>query len=161
MSVALQDLGSNMADYKRAVFQDEEAAEVAGDGSISPDSMEVGFRKSGGPLLSRLGSRIPLKLVRAAVSLFVVLLLLGLVISLGIQYSQDPSHTTCLTEACIIVASKVLEALDRETHPCDDFYQYACGGVDQTEPTARRPLQVEHLQQHLGSKPSHYEALAG
>lgn len=43
-------------------------------------------------------------------------------------FLPDPSHTTCLTEACIIVASKVLEALDRGTHPCDDFYQYACGG---------------------------------
>ncbi|XP_066475738.1 endothelin-converting enzyme 2 [Tiliqua scincoides] len=130
MSVALQDLGNsaNMAEYKRAVFQDEEAPEAAGDGSTSPDSLEVGFRKSGGPLLSCLGSRIHLKLVRCAISLFVVLLLLGLVISMGIQYSQDPSRTTCLTEACIIVASKVLEALDRETHPCDDFYQYACGG---------------------------------
>ncbi|XP_053161461.1 endothelin-converting enzyme 2 isoform X2 [Hemicordylus capensis] len=117
-----------MAEYKRAMFQDEEAPDTAGDGSTSPDGMEVGFRKGGAPLLSRLGSRIQLKLVLCAISLFVVLLLLSSVISMGIQYSRDPSHTTCLTEACIIVASKVLEALDRETHPCDDFYQYACGG---------------------------------
>ncbi|XP_060098593.1 endothelin-converting enzyme 2 [Heteronotia binoei] len=128
MNVALQDLGSNMAEYKRAMFQDEEAPEAAADGSTSPDGVEVGFRKGNGPLLSRLGSRTQLKLALCAVSLFVLLMLLGLVIALGIQYSRDPSHTTCLTEACIIVASKILEALDRETHPCDDFYQYACGG---------------------------------
>lgn len=26
------------------------------------------------------------------------------------------------------MASKILEALDRETDPCKDFYQYSCGG---------------------------------
>lgn len=46
----------------------------------------------------------------------------------GMPSLPDPSHSMCLTDACIRVASKILEALDAETDPCQDFYQYSCGG---------------------------------
>ncbi|KFQ71460.1 Endothelin-converting enzyme 2, partial [Phaethon lepturus] len=117
-----------MPDYKRATLQDDEGPEPAGDGSASPDSVEVGFRKGPGPLLSRLASRSQLELAPCAVAVSLVLLLGIAVAALAIQYRRDPSHSTCLTDACVRVASKILEALDAEMDPCQDFYQYSCGG---------------------------------
>lgn len=40
----------------------------------------------------------------------------------------------CLSKQCITVASNILNAMDSTTHPCDDFYQYACGGWIKTNP---------------------------
>lgn len=34
----------------------------------------------------------------------------------------------CLSEPCVSVASAVLGALDRSVNPCQDFYNFACGG---------------------------------
>ncbi|XP_031459407.1 endothelin-converting enzyme 2 isoform X2 [Phasianus colchicus] len=128
MNVALQELGHAMPDYKHATLQEDEGPEPAGDGSASPDSVEVGFRKGTGPLLSRLASRSQLELVLCTVTVTLALLLGITIVALAIQYSRDPSHTMCLTEACVRVASKILEALDTDTDPCQDFYQYSCGG---------------------------------
>ncbi|XP_014727175.1 PREDICTED: endothelin-converting enzyme 2 [Sturnus vulgaris] len=123
-----RSLPQQMPNYKRATLQDEEGPEPAGDGSASPDSVEVGFRKGPGTLLSRLASRSQLELVLCAVAVSLALLLSVAVVTLAIQYHRDPSHSTCLTDACVRVASKILEALDTEMDPCQDFYQYSCGG---------------------------------
>ncbi|XP_014588265.1 endothelin-converting enzyme 2 isoform X4 [Equus przewalskii] len=85
----------------------------------------VGFRKRTRYFLS---SRTQLELVLAGVSLLLAALLLGCFVALGVQYHRDPSHSTCLTEACIQVAGKILESLDRGMSPCEDFYQFSCGG---------------------------------
>lgn len=34
----------------------------------------------------------------------------------------------CLSEPCVSVASAVLGSLDRSVDPCQDFYNFACGG---------------------------------
>ncbi|KAM5334746.1 endothelin-converting enzyme 2 isoform 3-T3 [Glossophaga mutica] len=133
MNVALQELGGggNMVEYKRATLRDEDAPETPVEGGASPDAVEVGFQKRTRRLL---GSHTQLELVLAGVCLLLAALLLGCFVALGVQYHRamspatDTSHSTCLTEACIRVAGKILETLDRGVSPCEDFYQFSCGG---------------------------------
>ncbi|XP_034517663.1 endothelin-converting enzyme 2 isoform X5 [Ailuropoda melanoleuca] len=133
MNVALQELGGggNMVEYKRTTLREEDAPETPVEGGASPDAVEVGFRKR---TRDFLGSHTQLELVLAAVSLLLAALLLGCLVALGVQYHRDPSHSTCLTEACIRVAGKILESLDRGVSPCEDFYQFSCGGWIQRNP---------------------------
>ncbi|XP_028410277.1 endothelin-converting enzyme homolog isoform X2 [Dendronephthya gigantea] len=42
--------------------------------------------------------------------------------------SPTPPTKTCSTPACIVSAAEILNKLDQSTKPCDDFYQYSCGG---------------------------------
>ena len=34
----------------------------------------------------------------------------------------------CLTESCVQTAARLLRQMDRTADPCQDFYQFACGG---------------------------------
>ncbi|XP_066995803.1 neprilysin-11 [Anabrus simplex] len=34
----------------------------------------------------------------------------------------------CLSEECVLSASRIIQSLDRDVDPCHDFYQFACGG---------------------------------
>ncbi|XP_022269943.1 endothelin-converting enzyme 2 isoform X3 [Canis lupus baileyi] len=120
-----------MVEYERTTLREEDAPETPVEGGASPDAVEVGFRKR---TRDFLGSHTQLELVLAAVSLLLAALLLGCLVALGVQYHGDPSHNTCLTEACIRVAGKILESLDRGVSPCEDFYQFSCGGWIQRNP---------------------------
>ncbi|TKS80520.1 Endothelin-converting enzyme 2 [Collichthys lucidus] len=44
------------------------------------------------------------------------------------EFPGDSGRGLCLSEACITVASQMVEAMDRGADPCQDFYQFACGG---------------------------------
>lgn len=40
----------------------------------------------------------------------------------------------CTTKTCVTVASSILNAMDDAIDPCDDFYQFACGGWIKAHP---------------------------
>ncbi|XP_062578045.1 endothelin-converting enzyme homolog [Saccostrea cucullata] len=48
-----------------------------------------------------------------------------------------PCHkppSVCVTPACVTVAASIYNAMDTTADPCEDFYQYACGGWVDSHP---------------------------
>ncbi|CDQ92354.1 unnamed protein product [Oncorhynchus mykiss] len=82
----LSSFSMQMSSYKRATFE-EEATDNPADGSMSPDSVEVGFRKGGIQLLGPMGRRTQMEVVLAGVLLCSLLALFGCAVTLGMRYN--------------------------------------------------------------------------
>uniref|UniRef100_A0A7N8YQ82 endothelin-converting enzyme 1 n=1 Tax=Mastacembelus armatus TaxID=205130 RepID=A0A7N8YQ82_9TELE len=114
-----------MSSYKRATLEEEEVSDAPADVASSSDRLEVGFRKGG---VDILGRRTQLEVVLSVLLLAALLALFVCLLVLGLGLSSDSGRGLCLSEACITVASQMVEAMDRSADPCQDFYQFACGG---------------------------------
>ncbi|XP_012945910.1 membrane metallo-endopeptidase-like 1 [Aplysia californica] len=52
----------------------------------------------------------------------------------------DRYKETCLTPTCVSAAARIMNNIDASVHPCDNFYDFACGGwVKKHELTEDRP----------------------
>ena len=46
----------------------------------------------------------------------------------GRSGTARPQSRVCLTESCVETAARLIRQTDRTKDPCEDFYQFACGG---------------------------------
>uniref|UniRef100_A0A8C6PG76 Membrane metalloendopeptidase like 1 n=1 Tax=Nothobranchius furzeri TaxID=105023 RepID=A0A8C6PG76_NOTFU len=44
------------------------------------------------------------------------------------QLSCSSANNVCTTSDCVTAAARLLQNMDKSINPCDNFYQYACGG---------------------------------
>ncbi|CAG5037602.1 unnamed protein product [Parnassius apollo] len=51
-------------------------------------------------------------------------------------YRPEPidDSSVCLSSSCIYTASEVIRAIDEKQDPCEDFYEFACGGWIKNNP---------------------------
>ncbi|CAF3701692.1 unnamed protein product [Adineta steineri] len=58
----------------------------------------------------------------------ILLLLFSLPFIIFSQYYSNSYHQQCSSLACISTSHRIIENLDLNIDPCENFYQYACGG---------------------------------
>ncbi|XP_066534834.1 phosphate-regulating neutral endopeptidase PHEX [Hoplias malabaricus] len=72
-------------------------------------------------------SAAPTTLMKAALTASVCVCLALLITVIAVS-QKTSNEEYCLTTECIEAAGSILKKMDLSVQPCDDFYQYSCGG---------------------------------
>ncbi|KAI9099347.1 hypothetical protein DFS34DRAFT_649068 [Phlyctochytrium arcticum] len=76
------------------------------------------------------------------VALVLLLPIVGLLLSVPSSSSSPKDDTVCLDRDCVITAGHILENMNFAVDPCEDFYEYSCGGWIKEHPIPEDKSQV-------------------
>lgn len=127
-------LSDDLLDDESSIGQHQDSALFVTDDV--EDAQEVRFAISS--THSRSGICLPCKFSKTALLLLAIIAILIIVcVVLSALLASRKSVTRnlqCVTEGCIDAAHNIFHSIDFTVKPCDDFYEFACGGWMKSNP---------------------------
>ncbi|GFT20294.1 endothelin-converting enzyme 2, partial [Nephila pilipes] len=72
------------------------------------------------------------KVLLTSTVVLLLLIIILFVISMVQIHKSDAEY--CTTPACVRAAASIINDMDPSVNPCEDFYQFACGGWIKSNP---------------------------